>query len=195
MIKAVVFDLDGTITKPFLNFKKIRLEIGVAFGRQSLLDQIEDLSEDEEKEGFKILERHEREAAENSKLNKGVHELLEKVKEVGLHHAIVTRNSKTSTDVVIKKLGIEVERVVTRNDDIKIKPDPEALKIFADEWEIKTEEILMVGDFKYDIEFGRLVSAKTCLVTNGREVEDDWGADFVVDYPVDVIKVIESLLD
>jgi len=193
MIRAVVFDLDGTLTRPFLDFNVIREEIGAPLGRHSLLDQIDEMSPDEAARALAILERREREAVENAEANDGVHELLEYVRAKGLFHGIVTRNSERSTAMTLEKLGLGIERVITRDSGLPIKPDPAPFRALMDARGVGPDETLVVGDFRYDAEAGRAAGAKTCMVTNGREVTDDGGPDYKVPTPREVIGVLREL--
>ncbi|MFO8055940.1 MAG: HAD family hydrolase [bacterium] len=191
MIKAVAFDLDGTITRPFLNFTQIRLDIGVALGRQSLLDQLESLPAEERQRGLAILEKHETEAAKNAELNRGVRELLDRCHELGLKCAVITRNSTRSTEEVCKRLDICFDHVITRDSGLPIKPDPAPLYHLAFEWGVDPSEIFMVGDFIYDVQSGKAAGSPTCLVTNGREFTDTAGADHVVTHPGEVLELLD----
>ena len=193
MIKAVAFDLDGTITRPFLNFARIRLEIGVPMARDSLLDKIAAMPAPERERASAILARHEEDAAENAELNDGVLELMSYLSSRGLKSAVVTRNSEQSTQFVLDKLGLEFDRVITRDSGLPLKPDPAALIALAKEWDIATRELMMVGDFRYDVDCGRAAGSPTCLVTNGRENGDDCGADYEVKSPAEVIAVLRRL--
>ena len=193
MIKAVVFDLDGTLTRPLLDFKRIRAEIGVPFGKQSLLDQIEPMTEAEQARAHAILEKHERRAAQNAQVNEGVNELLAYLKSHGVPCAIVTRNSAQSTEFVVATLGIEVERIITRDSDLPIKPDPAALLSLMRSWSVAPEEVLMVGDFRYDVECGKAAGAITCFIDNGLEASDDGGPTYRVGYPGEVILLLKQL--
>ncbi|HUT56230.1 MAG TPA: HAD family hydrolase [bacterium] len=193
MIKAVAFDLDGTITRPFLNFARIRLEIGVPMGRDSLLDKIAAMPAPERERASAILARYEEDAAKNAELNDGVIELMSYVSSRGLKSAVVTRNSEKSTQFVLDKLGLEFDRVITRDSGLPIKPDPAVLIALAKEWGILTREVLMVGDFRYDVDCGRAAGSPTCLVTNGRGAGNDCGADYEAKSPVEVIAVLRKL--
>lgn len=193
MIGAVVFDLDGTLTRPLLNFKLIRLEVGVEEDRLSLLDQIGSMPEDRRKRALEILERHEREAAHNAEVNRGAKELLEYVGGRGLRTGIITRNSDQSTFMVMEKLGIEVDRVITRDSGLPIKPDPRPLLALAKEWGLEPGRILMVGDYRFDVECGKKAGAVTVLVTNGREVKETGGPDHLVGFPDEVIGLLEDI--
>ncbi len=195
MLKAVVFDFDGTLTRPFLNFQQIRVEAGLSFSRQSLLEQMESVSGPERARAMRVLETHEERAAENAELNRGVVELLQEVKRRGLLSAIVTRNSEKSTALVISRLGLEVDRVITRDSGIALKPDPEALLFLSREWRIEPGAVLMVGDFRYDVMCGRSAGAWTCLVTNGGEFKDDCRPHFIAAWPGEVVRVLGEIDD
>jgi HAD superfamily hydrolase (TIGR01549 family) len=194
MLKAVVLDLDGTITEPFLNFKELRLEMGVPLDRTSLLDLIAAMPEPRRTEANHILEKREALAADNAEFNRGARELLAFVQSRGLHSAVFTRNSGLSTAKVIAKLGIEVNEVITRNSPFPPKPDPAALLDLIRAWQIGPEEVLMVGDYLYDVQAGKAAGTLTCLVKNGRKPEYEAGAEFEVEWPGEVIGVIERML-
>ncbi len=195
MIKAVIFDLDGTLTRPFLDFMKIRTEMGLSIGRTSVLDQIDSLSDEQREEALSILERHEREAAHAAEPNDGVAELFEFLARSGLATGIITRNSERSTATVLDKLGIKVREVITRDSGLPIKPAPEPLAHMARGFGLDPAQVLMVGDYRYDVECGRAAGALTCLVTNGREVSETGGPDYVVKSPGELIEVIEELMN
>ena len=193
MIKAVVFDLDGTLTRPFLSFSQIRQEIGVSEGKLSLLEQITLMPEAEKRRALEILNRHERAAVENAELNPGAAELMDFLRGRGIRSAVVTRNSDQSTFQVLAKLGLTVQRVITRDSGLPLKPDPAPLIHLAREWGLNPDEILMVGDYRYDLEAGRAAGTLTCLVTNGRELDYRDRADVCVNTPGELIRVFETM--
>jgi len=191
MLQAVCFDLDGTITRPVLDFTLMRSEIGSLTGPGTMLDQIERLPEAERDRALAVLYRHEREAARRAQLNDGVLELLEFIRRRRLRTAIVTRNSAATTAATLKNIGVRFDAVVTRDSGLPLKPDPAPLLHLCSEWDLDPSSALMVGDYKYDIEAGRAAGTLTCLVTNGLDRERG-GADWVVRTPGEVIAVIEE---
>ena len=60
---AIIFDLDGTITKPYLDFDAIRREIGIASG--TILEAMQGMEAAERLRAQAIVLRHEWEAARN----------------------------------------------------------------------------------------------------------------------------------
>ena len=194
MLQAVCFDLDGTITRPTLDFNRIRSEIGPllsAAGEGTLLDQIGRLPEVERDRALEVLYRHERTAAAQAELNDGVVELLAFIRGRGLRTAIITRNSDATTRATLVRLGVSFDRVLTRDSGLPLKPDPAPLVHLCAEWALPPRSVLMVGDYRYDTEAGRAAGTLTCLVTNGRDA-DPGAADWVVRTPGEVIAVIEE---
>ena len=76
-LEAVIFDLDGTLTVPHLDFDAIRQEIGGISG--PILEAMLKMSADDRRRCEDILHKHELDAAENSRLNPGAHSLLERL--------------------------------------------------------------------------------------------------------------------
>lgn len=194
MLQAVCFDLDGTITRPILDFNAIRSEIGPLVapgGNGTLLDQILAMPEAERDRALAVLHRHEEEAARRAQLNDGVLELLEFLRRRQLRTAIITRNSAAMTTVTLRNIGVRFDEVVTRDSGLPLKPDPAPLVHLCRQWRVHPGRVLMVGDYKYDTEAGQAAGTLTCLVTNGREARPD-AADYVVRTPGDVIEVIRK---
>jgi HAD superfamily hydrolase (TIGR01549 family) len=183
-IHAVIFDMDGTLTRPFLNFPAIRAAIGIA---EPLLENMLALPDGPERDrAFAILERFEEEAAEASELNDGARDVLQFLSERRVPSAVVTRNSRRSTDRVLLKHGLSFEIVVTR-EDAPAKPRPEPLWLICEKLGVKPSHALMVGDFKFDIVAGRNAGTRTALLTNGttpaylKEVPPDHVLDRLAD--------------
>ena len=83
-IKAVIFDLDGTITKPYFDFDKIREEIGLERNSGPVLESMEKMTPQERKRADEILNYHERKAVLESELNAGAKETLSALRSAGM---------------------------------------------------------------------------------------------------------------
>ncbi len=164
-IRAVVFDMDGTLTRPVLDFPRIRTEIGIA---EPLLENMLALPPGPARErAFEILERFEEAAAEGSELNDDVREVLGFLAGRGVPAALVTRNSRASVRRVLEKHELRFEVVVAREDG-PVKPSPEPLWLICERLSVPPPQALMVGDFKFDVLAGRNAGMATALLTNGR---------------------------
>jgi HAD superfamily hydrolase (TIGR01549 family) len=164
MIRAVIFDMDGTLTRPTLDFPAIRAEIGLG---EPLLESMLALAAGPERDrAFAILERHEERAAEVSELNDDVPEVLSFLGSRKVPAALVTRNSRASVRRVLEKHRLGFDVVVTR-EDAPAKPRPEPLWLICERLGVAPDAALMVGDFKLDILAGRNAGTRTALLTNG----------------------------
>jgi HAD superfamily hydrolase (TIGR01549 family) len=160
----VIFDMDGTLTRPFLDFRRIREEIGLP---EPLLETMLALPLGPERNrAFSILERHEDDAAERSELSDGARGVLDFLRARGKRAALVTRNSQKSAARVLEKHALAFDMVVTR-EDAPVKPRPEPLQLICDRLGVPPAEALMVGDYKYDVIAGRAAGLRTALLLLG----------------------------
>ena len=186
---AVIFDLDGTLTEPYLDFDSIRREIGVT---GPILEAMERMPHEERARAESILLRHEREAAQNATLRDGAAEVIHSCRAAGHPVAILTRNARATTHVVLHKFDITVDALRTREDGA-IKPSAEPVLSICDELGAEPERSWMVGDYLIDIEAGRAAGVRTVLMVSG-ERDPDFAsqADFVIRRLGDLVKIIDG---
>src|SRR5438874_2057241 len=99
--QALLFDMDGTLTKPVLDFPRIKEEMGI--GDRPILEGLAELMGKDRKRAEAVLHAHERRAAAECELNSGCRELLDWVKERGIKTALITRNSRASVTAVLTR--------------------------------------------------------------------------------------------
>jgi HAD superfamily hydrolase (TIGR01509 family) len=175
-IKLVVFDMDGTLTVPYLDFSKIRKEIGVPGNTMLTLDYILTLEGEEKELAYRKLLGFEKEAAEKAELQPGAEELLYKLHEKGIHIAVQTRNSQASASKVFDKFKLPVNDLFTR-ENAPPKPDPAAINSLLEKYHLEKSEVIMVGDFWADIETGQNAGVKTVLIRSWDLPEADLKPD------------------
>ena len=163
--KAVLFDMDGTLTEPMLDFARIKSEMGI--GTRPILEALADMDRAARKQAEAVLLRHEDDAAGNSRLNPGCQEVLHWLKGHGIHTALITRNSRRSVQTVVQRHGLELDVLVTREDG-PFKPDPHPLRLACAKLAVPEAGAWMVGDGQYDIEAGNAAAIKTVWVHHGR---------------------------
>ena len=166
--KGIIFDMDGTLTVPEINFGKMREILGVENGTD-LLEYPKSLSKKDRIQYFKKLEEFEKEGQKNLRFQKGVIQTLNKFIESNIKLSIITRNCKANTDIVIDKLNIDFDPVLTREFDY-IKPHPGPIHHILSIWKLKPEEVIIVGDFKDDILCGINAGILTCFFQNKNKV-------------------------
>ena len=87
-IEGIIFDMDGTLTVPFLDFGEIRCEIGIPAG--PVWEAILAMAPDERRRAEEILLRHELESSLKCELQPGVVELFAELERRQLPVAILT---------------------------------------------------------------------------------------------------------
>jgi len=171
-IKAVMFDFDGTLTKPgALNFPRLKETLGCP-ADVPVLEFIEDLpSPSQRKEAFKHLERFEKEAAINSEPNIGAQKLIHflRSKEVGI--GIITRNTLSSIERALQNFeDIDMSHfdvIVSRETSVRLKPSGDGIILAAETLNVDVKQILMVGDFVFDIQAGQRAGCMTAFLDYG----------------------------
>ena len=163
--RAVLFDMDGTLTRPMLDFPRIKAEMGI--GQRPILEALADLEPDARRAAEAVLLRHEEEAAAASTLNDGCHDVLGWLVIHGVLTALITRNSRTSASTVIARHALSLDVLVTR-DDAAAKPDPRPLWLACERLGVPPADAWMVGDGQYDVEAGAAAGIRTVWVSHGR---------------------------
>ncbi|UCD31893.1 MAG: HAD-IA family hydrolase [Desulfobacterales bacterium] len=168
-IKAVLFDFDGTLTEPgALNFSLLKETIGCP-ENSPILEFIENLPTfEQQRKNFSILERFEKNAAMVSKPNSGAEDLIQFLHSKRLHVGIITRNSLKSVEQALhnfKHIQMpEFDVIITRETPVEPKPSGAGIKLAAQQMGVDVENILMVGDFVFDIEAGKAAGCKTAFL-------------------------------
>lgn len=162
--KAVLFDMDGTLTVPMLDFDAIRAEMGVS---GPILEAMRGLDAEQLSAAADVLDRHERLAAERSELNDGCREVLAWLYERRVPTALVTRNSRASVRTVLDRHGLRFDLLVSREDGPP-KPHPEPVSRCCRAFGLSAAEAWMVGDGSHDVEAGNAAGTPTVWVSHGR---------------------------
>jgi HAD superfamily hydrolase (TIGR01509 family) len=171
LIQAVLFDFDGTLTEPgSLDFGVIREAIGCPKGRPVLEFINGMLSQAERAEASRILDQYEAEAARQSRPNAGAEAVLRFLRARGLKVGIISRNSLASIETALKNFEriqpSDFAVILSRNDPVSPKPDPEGILAAAEALGVPVAQVLVVGDFVFDIEAGQKAGALTAFLTN-----------------------------
>ncbi len=196
-ISAVLFDFDGTLTKPdALDFSVIKETLGCPHDIPAL-EFIESIPDPQKKnQAFTELDRFESRAAAISEPNPGAENLIRTIHSMGLPMGIVTRNSVDSVRESLKNfngIGLDdFDIVITRNDPVKPKPSPEGVLLAARKLNVDPRHILMVGDFVFDIDAGRKAGTLTALLdVNPRVDKSRLKCDIVVSSLADLEPVLQ----
>jgi hydrogenase expression/formation protein HypE len=197
MIKGVLFDFDGTLTMPgALDFPAIKREMGCP-PDFPILEYLETVPHERKRPLLEFLEMTEEKAAQESLPNAGVEACLDALKQKGLLIGIITRNSFQSVQKAFESFNTVDCRaftaIITR-DDCLPKPSPDGVQQAAQRMGIFPQELLVVGDFRFDIIAGCEAGARTVLLTNGREPVIIPG-DPAPDYTVGCLEEVPAIID
>ena len=164
--RALLLDMDGTITEPMLDFPRLKREMGI--GTRPILEALAEMGDAERAAAEAVLARHEDEAAAASTLNGGCDRLVQWMAEHGVLTAIITRNTRASVQTVLAKHGLSFGMLIAR-EDAPFKPDPRPLQLACERLGVPSAEAWMVGDGQYDVEAGLAAGVRPVWVSHGRE--------------------------
>ncbi len=188
-LRGVILDMDGTLTGPYFDFDGLEREVGA--GDVDFVRYLSEADPAERERVQKIILRYEDDAAHNSPLNEGTREFLDWLKKHGFRLALVTRNSRRSVEIVCRRFNLRFETVWAREDGPH-KPAPDAIHFISRQWNILPAEILVVGDYMYDIQAGQSAGARTALLTNGKPPKWQNTSDYTVARLTDLIPILQQ---
>ncbi len=202
VVKAVIFDFDGTLTKPgALDFGIIRHRVGCPDG-QPILEFIEKTANPVQRaEMAGKLEEFEAEAAALSVPNAGAEELIRFLKERKIKIAVITRNTLASVKRSVENFKSttldDFDFLLTREEDVQPKPSPEGVYLAAETLGVEPGESLLVGDFIFDLEAGKNASVCTVWLKNPFVTPDERyfeASDYIVSSMDELKRVIRLYL-
>lgn len=180
-INAIVFDFDGTLTAPgSLDFHQIRRALGCPENKPVLefIDQIADPNK--KTELHKQLSAFEIDAARRSEPNPGIEKLVTILKERQIPLGIISRNGRHAILNAFEKFKsltpADFQFIISRDDDMPYKPNPDTLIWAAKKLGVPPENMLMVGDYKFDLEAGRAAGCPTALLARFPGKPPEWAA-------------------
>lgn len=218
-LRAVLFDMDGTLLDSAPDFiaisQAMRAERGLPPIADKLIrDQISggaramvasNFAMTAEAEGFEelrqeFLERYQQHCAVLTQPFDGMDELLGEIEQARLLWGVATNKPVRYAEPIMQQLGLAQRSAVLVCPDhvSRSKPDPEMILLACAKMGVEPAATLFVGDDERDIEAGRAAGCKTAAVTYGyihpQDNPGNWGADVVVDHPLELLGVLERAL-
>ena len=145
-LKAVLFDMDGTLLAPeeHSSLLEFKARWGIA-PEQLVIPNLSKLPADAY-QGFIDLESS---LAQHGVLRVGVTDLLETLRAKGVRTALVTNNSVDSAKTMIGKFNLHFDAVLTR-DTAPMKPAPDMLLQALELLGVDVSNAVMIGDTAAD---------------------------------------------
>ena len=218
-LRAVLFDMDGTLLDSAPDFiaisQAMRAERGLPPIADKLIrDQVSggaramvgaNFAMDPEADGFEalrleFLDRYQAHCAVLTRPFDGMHELLDDIEQAKLIWGVATNKPVRYAEPIMQQLGLAQRSAVLVCPDhvSRSKPDPEMILLACAKMGVEPAATLFVGDDERDIEAGRAAGCKTAAVTYGyihpQDNPRNWGADAVVDHPLELRSVLEQAL-
>lgn len=118
--------------------------------------------------------------------------VIEKLKkEKGFIVVIYTNKSKNFVIDILRKFNILefFDEIITIDDGFK-KPDKEAIDYLERTYNIKKENMYIIGDSEFDIQTAKISGIKSIFVNWG--FGENIGADFEVNEPYEIYEILNS---
>ena len=165
-VRHWVFDMDGTLTVAVHDFAAIRRALDIPV-EEDILAHLTGLPPNEAAGKRAWLLEHERELAQASKPAPGAVALVRHLWEQGARLGLLTRNAHELALLTLECIGLgdcfPADDILGR-DEAPPKPDPAGLLKLASRWEVPVQRLVMVGDFRLDLECARAAGARSVLV-------------------------------
>jgi HAD superfamily hydrolase (TIGR01509 family) len=165
-IRHWVFDMDGTLTVAVHDFAAIREALEIP-PQDDILTHLAGLPADIAQAKHAWLLEHERDLAIASRAADGAVELVRELAGRGCRLGILTRNARELAHITLAAIGLAdcfaADDVLGRDDALP-KPSPDGLLKLAQAWSVNPEDMVMVGDYRFDLDCGRAAGTKTVLV-------------------------------
>ena len=201
MIRAAIFDFDGTLTPLTLDFALLRTKteelarlyvddrVIAAQSHLYIIEMIHAVGDVLGREGpdfqdkaFGLLRDIEVAAARGKGLYPYARDVFARLKEGGVDVAIITRTCTDVIKTVFPDMSEYVDVAVTRDDTRYVKPNPEHVHLALGMLKVAPVMAVMAGDHPTDIEAGKASGTITAGVLTGRTCREQFtnaGADYV----------------
>lgn len=222
-MKAVLFDLDGTLIDTAADFIRIiqdmcraeqrtvvdanLIRTQVSEGARAMVKLVYPELEIDDPVFLahrqRFLDVYGADIAVDTNLFEGMYPLLEALETKGIPWGIVTNKPRWLSEALLSALNLSKRcAVLVCPEDVKnTKPDPEPMYLAADQIQINAKDCIYVGDHPRDIDAGRNAGMSTILAAYGYlplEHKDDltaWHADCIVETVSQLHQVIFERID
>lgn len=193
-VKAVLFDFDGTLSRPgSLDFDRIKRELGCPLDRP-VLEFIHELPDAAERNrAMDSLNAFEQAGAEDSEPNLGAEATVRAIRSLNLGMGLITRNRLSSVERALENFEhlspSDFDVMITRDHPPAPKPSPEGIRFAADRLGVDVSELVLVGDFVFDVLAGERAGAVTVFLSN-RQGQNHPRADFIIGTLADLVDIL-----
>lgn len=218
MIKAVIFDLDGTLADtlnsisyfannalnrfgfPSIPVSHYRYHVGDG-EKNLIIRMLTEVGADIDEYLAPVRSLYNKSYDDNflylTEAYDGIIPLLSRLRESGVKLAVLSNKPHPTTEKIAKTLFTDLFDIIYgKREGYPIKPDPKSVWEILSELEIDKSEALYIGDTKTDMITGKNAGLKTIGVTWGFRDEAELrenGADYIANKPNEIFEIYENL--
>jgi HAD superfamily hydrolase (TIGR01549 family) len=221
-VKAVVFDLDGTIACFNVDYMAVRAEVrsflignglpaSILATNESIFDMLkkteifmknhgkpEKIVKDIRGRALAIAERYELEAARSTTLLPGVIGTLKALEKMNLKIGLCTINSERATSYILKRFRIRgyFDAVVPRDEVRHVKPNTEHLEATLRALQISSDEAVLVGDGSRDMQCAselKVIAVGLASQVSSEKELTAYGANYLITSVADLPTLISHI--
>ncbi len=222
-LKAVIFDMDGTLIRSTIDFQRMNRGVADTLLRHGLPKDILDPTgkvNESIVRAYSYFKKHSQDGwaealerdlnrvslevemahVQESKEVPGTADTLRYLRSRGIRTAILTRGSRAYTERALSAAGLDdkFEIVLCRDDHplTEAKPNPLALRRVYDALALKGNECLFVGDHDTDLLCAQGAGSPFAAVLTGSFSEEMWrplGPDVIMDSVAELPRLLEEL--
>ena len=196
-IDAVLFDFDGTLTEPgSLDFSVIKKQVGCP-PDTPVLEFIDNLPAAGAKAtAVAALDAFETDGARRSVPRRGAEALIARLRKAHLPIGIITRNSRRAILAALERFphlqAHHFDLIISRDDAAAPKPSPDGVLMAARRLGLSASNILVVGDFHFDMDAGAAAGALTAYIGQTVSgVSADNSPDFQITELSELAEIVE----
>lgn len=214
MIKAILFDLDGTLLNtlkdlneatnftlksfdlPLITIEQTRNFIGN--GVKILLRRAAFNADIDYALAFETFKNYYRSHIKDyTEVYEGIIDVLKLLKTMNIKVAVTSNKYQEGVSILCNHLlNSYIDIALGSSDTVKVKPNPDMINIALNTLNVTNNECLYVGDSDVDMITGKSNNIKTIGVTWGykeKEVLINEKPDYLIDNPVEIINIIKEI--
>jgi phosphoglycolate phosphatase len=199
-IKGIIFDLDGTLVDsrrdlaaavnrmrdecnlPALSVDTVTAHIGDGV-RNLVTRSLAGTDIDVDKALPRFKQHYMQHLVDHTTCYPGVQETLEALAGRGIKCAVITNKHEAAAREILTRLGLAAffDPIVGGDSTPYLKPDPRPLLQVAEQWRLKPEQMLVVGDHDTDVTAAHRAGMNVVFMKSGFGRLRDEQPDFVAD--------------
>ena len=220
-LKAVIFDLDGTLVTFNLDVTSCRKEVIQYLTKQGISRDLFSMKETafdmlikvknhlgtnatEEQlqriktKVFSIVEKYELKSAKETKLFTGIPEALKALKDMNMKLAVCTISGTKAAEYILERfeIGHFFDAILTRDDVVAVKPHSIHLQKVLETLDVLPQKAVLVGDSTKDMACAEKLKVLAVGVTTGLSSHEDLthsGANYIASSVTDIPKLVLQL--